>query len=112
MPEKCVDYPRDCPLISRVEALEEANRQHSATHRNMFDRLGALETLSAVQETKLDTINGKLDTIQLDQKNLLQKLEALEAKPAKRWEGLVNTFLSVLAGAVVGYIMFKLGLSA
>lgn len=31
--------PRDCPVISRVEALERANEQHSSTHREMFSRL-------------------------------------------------------------------------
>ena len=63
MAEKCTDNPRDCPLIPRVEALERANEQHSATHREMFDRLRGLETLSAVQENKLDSILSKLDNL-------------------------------------------------
>ena len=79
MNDNCVD----CPLAPRVEALEEANRQHSATHREMFDRLRTLETLSAVQENKLDTILKKLDEI-------TAKVDALESRPAKRWEGLVE----------------------
>lgn len=48
MPDKCTDNPRDCPLAPRVEALEEANKQHSRTHEGMYDRIRALETENAV----------------------------------------------------------------
>ena len=103
MPEKCTDNPRDCPLVSRVESLEEANRQHRATHREMFARLGALETLSAVQENKLDTILDKLDA-------LTQKVEGLEAKPAKQWESLVGKAVWAVCAAVIAFLLGRVGL--
>lgn len=103
--------PNDCPVLPRVEALEEANRQHSATHREMFGRLGALERISDVQENKLDNIEDKLDDIQADNKSILQKVEALESKPGKRWDSVVDKVLLVLVGTVAGYILFLLGLS-
>ena len=103
MAEKCTDNPRDCPLIPRVEALERTNEQHSATHREMFDRLRVLETLSAVQENKLDTILSKLD-------DLTGKVEGLEAKPAKRWEGLVEKALGAVCAAVIAFLLGRVGL--
>lgn len=103
MTEKCTDYPRDCPLFPRVEALEEANKTHSATHREIFGRLGALETLSAVQENKLDTILKKLD-------ELAEKVDALEAKPAKRWDGLVEKALWAVCAAVIAFLLGRVGL--
>lgn len=33
MNEKCMD---NCPVLPRVESLEEANKQHSKTHRGML----------------------------------------------------------------------------
>ena len=99
MNDNCVD----CPLAPRVEALEEVNRQHSATHREMFDRLRTLETLSAVQENKLDTILSKLD-------DLTGKVEGLEAKPAKRWEGLVEKALWAVCAAVIAFLLGRVGL--
>lgn len=99
MNENCVD----CPLIPRVEALEEANRQHSATHREMFDRLRTLETLSAVQENKLDTILKKLDEI-------TAKVDALESRPAKRWEGLVEKSIWAVCAAVIAFLLGRVGL--
>ena len=99
MNDNCVD----CPLIPRVEALEEANRQHSATHREMFDRLRTLETLSAVQENKLDTILKKLDEI-------TAKVDALESRPAKRWEGLVEKSIWAVCAAVIAFLLGRIGL--
>ena len=99
MNDNCVD----CPLIPRVEALEEANRQHSATHREMFDRLRTLETLSAVQENKLDTILKKLDEI-------TAKVDALESRPAKRWEGLVEKSIWAVCAAAIAFLLGRVGL--
>lgn len=98
------DNCTDCALVPRVEALEEANKQHSRAHEGMYDRIRALETATAVQETKLDTIDDKLDTIQTDNKSILQKVEALEAKPGKRWESLVAGLISALGGAFVMWL--------
>lgn len=99
----------NCPLIPRVEALEESNKQHSATHREMFGRLGALERISDVQENKLDNIEDKLDDIQTDNKSILQKVEALEAKPGKRWESTVDKVIWAVVGAVIAFLMYKAG---
>lgn len=99
MNDNCVD----CPLAPRVEALEEVNRQHSATHREMFDRLRTLETLSAVQENKLDTILNKLDEI-------TAKVDALESRPAKRWEGLVEKSIWAVCAAVIAFLLGRVGL--
>ena len=41
--------PKDCPMLPRVEALEEANKTHGRTHEGMYDRIRALETENAVQ---------------------------------------------------------------
>lgn len=93
----------DCPAIPRVEALEEANRKHSDTHREMFARIGALETATAVQENKLDVILKKLDEI-------TEKVDALESKPAKRWDGIVDKAIWAVAAAVIAFLLAKVGL--
>lgn len=100
MSENC----SDCPVLPRVEALERANEQHGKSHREIYGRLGALETATAVQENKLDTIDDKLDDIQADNKSILQKVEALEAKPGKRWETLVACVISALGTAFVMWL--------
>lgn len=100
MSENC----SDCPMLPRVEALERANEQHGKSHREIYKRLGDLETATAVQDNKLDTIGDKLDDIQADNKSILQKVETLEAKPGKRWETLVACFISALGTAFVMWL--------
>lgn len=102
------DNCNDCPVLPRVEALEETNRQHGSTHREIFKRLGDLERISDVQENKLDNIEDKLDDIQAGQKNILAKVDALEAKPGKRWESLVAIFISTLGGAFAAWLVMGL----
>lgn len=110
MPEKCADNPRDCPLTARVEALEDANKQHSETHREIFRRLGDLESMTAVQDTQLKNIDEKLDEIKANDKAILAKVEALEAKPAKRWDGLVEKALWAVCAAVIAFLLGRVGL--
>ena len=103
MPEKCTDNPRDCPMSARIEALERANEQHGKSHREIYGRLGTLETATAVQETKLDTILNKLDDIN-------DKVEALEAKPARRWESMVEKAIWAVCAAVIAWFLARVGL--
>lgn len=85
--------PRECPLVPRVESLESENKRHTDTHKEIFQRLNTLEKNDAVQ----DTILKRLDEI-------AEKVNALEAKPAKRWEHLVGTIISTLVGAFVAWM--------
>ena len=108
----------ECIMESRISALEEANRNHSRTHEGIFDRLRGLETENAVQNAnsqaikemleKMDEKNekliGKVESIkecvsaQLQTVNELNergkenklRLDAIEAKPGKRWESIVD----------------------
>lgn len=100
MPEKCTDNPRDCPLLPRVEALEKANDRHTDTHREIFARLREAETINAVHDEKLDTIITKID-------GLSEKVDTIEKKPAKRWDGLVDKIISILIGFIMGRIGLK-----
>ena len=49
----------DCPVLPRVEALEEANKQHSRTHQGMYDRIRVLETENAVQNAHWKNVDSK-----------------------------------------------------
>ena len=93
--------PSDCPVSARVDALErEFDRYRgnsSDTHRQMFDRIGALEQSGAVLRAKLDSIEGKLD-------ELNATVKALADKPAKRWDGLVDKMIYAAALAVVAWL--------
>ena len=101
MPENC--NPNDCPLSSRVEALERANEQHGNTHREMYDRIRALETENAVQNAHYEAIDAKLDELTVMVKNLTEQ-------PAKRWDSFGDKILWFLVEAVLIVAAVKIGL--
>lgn len=93
--------PNDCPVSARVGALEKEFDRYrgnsSDTHRQMFERISALEQSGATLRTKLDGMDEKLDSI-------TEQVGALMDKPAKRWETLVGCVLSALAGAFLQWL--------
>lgn len=101
MPENC--NPNDCPLSLRVDALERANEQHSDTHKEMYDRLRALEKENAVQNANYKAIEAKLDELTVMVKNLTEK-------PAKRWDSFGDKILWFLVEAVLIVAAVKIGL--
>ncbi len=104
------DNCNDCALVPRVEALEAANKQHSATHTKIFEKLEALSSKTAVQDNQLENIAEKLDDIKADNKSILAKVGALESKPAKRWESLVDKAIWAVCAAVIAFLLAKVGL--
>lgn len=105
MSENC----ENCPVSVRVDSLErEFDRYRdssSKTHSQMFERIGALESLNAVQENKLTNMDDKLDDIQTNQKSILGSMEELKSKPAKRWETLISGVISSVGTAFLMWIM-------
>lgn len=95
MPDSC--NPNNCPLEPRVEALERANEQHSKTHREIFKRMNGVERANAIQAAQYKTITNTLGEIKAT-------VEAVAAKPGKRWESLVNGVLGGLAVAFIWWV--------
>ena len=105
MPETC--NPKDCPVSARVEALKEEFNTYRAnssnTHRQMFERIGALEQNRAALNEKLDSMDEKLDKV-------VEYQEAQQAKPERLLDKLKeNSFWLVLA-AVLGAVLARVGL--
>lgn len=103
MNEKCTDNPRDCPLAPRVDALEEANRQHSRTHEGMYDRIRELEKENAVQNAHWENVGSKLD-------ELTVMVKDLSGKAGRRWESMVDKALWAVCAAVIAFLLGKVGL--
>lgn len=101
MPEKC---PDPCPAVTRLERqIEDLKDSNSMSHEKIYDRLRELEKSDAVQRSEYNSIMDML-------KNLTKKVDAIEAKPAKRWDGLVDKVICTLTGAVITYILARMGL--
>lgn len=76
----------------RLEKLEESTEA--------INRLAtSMEVMAERQEQVVETV-GKLDS----------KVTALEEKPAKRWDDLVDKIVWAVAAAFVGFVLAQLGL--
>jgi len=118
-----LDCSDNCIMLPRITALEEANKQHSETHREIFKRLNTIERESGEQAVMLKNIDEKLDKLiewQNEQRERIAKIDnlpvleakvrELETKPAKRWDNMVEKVIWTVATAVVAFLLGRLGL--
>lgn len=103
MPDKCTDFPRDCPLFPRVEALEEDAERNKSAHKEFYEKLENSHTSVAVIEERLEQIKG-------DTAEIKGAVHSLEAKPAKRWESIVDKTIWAVCAAVIAFLLAKVGL--
>lgn len=105
MTENC--DPRDCPVSARVDALKEEFNTYransSATHKEVFQRLGDLERAEAAQEKHFETVNEKLD-------KLIEWQENQRDKPARRWDGILDKAVWAVLAAVIAFLLGRVGL--
>ena len=45
-----------------------------------------------------------------EQKNSVKRLEELESRPTKRWETVITAVITTVVGAVLGYLLSRIGL--
>ncbi len=100
MPDKC---PEPCPLLTRVEALEEESRHNKEAHKEMYGKLEASHTSVAVIEERL----GK---IKEDTEEIKETVQIMKDKPGKRWEGIVDKVIWAVLAAVLAFLLARAGL--
>lgn len=91
-----------------IKLAEVDQRSKSNTHRidkleQSTAALNELTTAVKVMVTKQDYIADKVD-------DLDTKVSALEGKPGKRWESVVEKVIMVIVGGVIAFVMAKAGI--
>lgn len=90
----------------RLTAVEE--RSKSNTKR--LDKLE--ETTEAINRiaSSVERLADKQETVAESVEKLDGKVTALEQKPAKRWDGLVEKVIWAVVAAVIAYLLAQVGL--
>lgn len=70
---------------------------------NEHEILQNLATSVAVMSEQMRTMNGNVAL-------LTGKVDKLEGRPGKRWDGLVDKIITGIAAALLGFILAKIGL--
>ena len=65
-----------------------------------LDELVSTVKVLAVREEVVEETVKKIDG----------KVECLAAKPAKRWDSLINQIITIVVAAIAGFILAKIGL--
>ena len=89
--------------LTEVEERAKANSHRLCEvekgQDNLDELVGTVKVL-AVRERQVEA----------DVKEIKSDVKSLAGKPAQRWEMLVTQIISLLAAAVVGFILAKIGL--
>lgn len=106
--EKCsFDPNRDCLGLQKANMLETQLREWReaarTTHKELYDRTRDLEKRDAKREEQYETIIEKLD-------DLLSWKKKEQEEPGNRWKAIVDKVTMLVVGAVVAFLLAKIGL--
>lgn len=89
--------------LTECEARSKSNTKRLDELEQRVAKFEEQNTTVAVLEVRLKTLEIKID-------GLCAQVESIQAKPAKRWESLVSQAITLVAAAVIGFILAKIGL--
>ena len=89
--------------LTVVEARSENNERQIEELKNRQDNLDELVTTVKVLAVREQNVEN-------DVKEIKNDVKSIKAEPADKWRTLINAILVAIAGGLVGYILFKLGL--
>ena len=86
---------------SNGHRLEHLEKQQEAIH----SLAASIQVMASEQKHQTEAIN----TVREDVSRLDGKVDALEMKPGKRWEGLVDKLIWGVAGAILTFLLARAG---
>ena len=109
--DKCIlDPERDCigkaaaaKLEARIEALEEWQKDSKKFHHDFYD-------WQRTQIARDATLDEKLNNMDANIKKVLEKQEACELKPGKRWDAIVDKAIWAVLASVIAFVLARIGL--
>lgn len=89
-------------LKSCKRRLDVVEKQQEAIH----DLAASIKVMASEQKHQTETIN----LVRKDVTRLESKVDVLETKPAKRWDGLVDKAIWGVVGAVLAFLLSQIGI--
>lgn len=97
--------PEEQERLTRVEERAKSNTHRIDAVEKSQEAINRLATAVEVMATEQKHQTEGLAELKDDVANLTEKVETVEQKPAKRWDGMVEKFMSGLVGAVATLII-------
>ncbi len=89
--------------ITEVEARSRSNTKRLDELSGQIDAVNRLATAVEVLATKQDATTASVQQLE-------GKVDALEAKPAKKWDALADKVVWAIAGAIIAAALTAIGL--
>lgn len=89
--------------LTEVETRSKSNTKRIDKIEEQTEAINRLATSMAVMAEKQDETANIVTALD-------DKVTALETKPAKRWESIVEKVIWAVVAAVVGFLLAKIGL--
>lgn len=105
--ENLLDLEREIAEVR--ENLMEAKTQHAEIYRRLDKQDQMIESVQKLASS-VERLTLKQESTQKKVDSLCEDMDEIKAKPGKRWEGLVQNLLYAFGGALVAYVVARLGL--
>ncbi len=89
--------------LTEIEARSKSNTKRIDKLEEQTEAINRLATSMAVMAEKQDETTHIVTALD-------DKVTALESKPGKRWESIVEKAIGLFVAAVVGYLLARIGL--
>lgn len=90
----------------RLTAVEDRSKSNSHRLEDVERRQDNLDKLA----TSVEVLAMREAAVESDVKEIKSDVKAIAAKPAKRWDGLVDNLIKLIVAALVGYALAQIGL--
>ena len=90
----------------RLTEVEERSKSNSHRLDDVEKRQDNLDKLAA----SVEALAVKESNVENDVKEIKSDVKSLTGKSGAKWDNLVNQIIAIIAAAVVGFILAKIGL--
>lgn len=100
-------------IVVKISDVEHRAVSNTRRIDKLEQQTEAIQSLATSVEVMVKEQGHQTEAIERIEKNVEKldgKVEILEHKPAKRWESIIEKAILTIVGAVVGYLLVKLGL--
>ena len=91
----------------RMTAVEDRSKSNTLRLNRLEENTAVLNRLA----TAVEVMATKQDTMGESVERLEAKVDTLESKPGKRWDGLVDKLILTVAAALIGFLLAQLGVA-
>lgn len=106
--EQAMQIEREIADIKAKQAAAE--EQHKALHSRLEQAENMVNTVHELALSVRDLTNTQAN-MQKQVTGLCEDVDAIKAKPGKRWESVVEKVIYTVIGAMISYVLMRMGIS-